>query len=104
MGVGNVEGRLFRVDTDTNTNHACEHIMLRAGLVGLQLPPLQAALMPLTPGDLLVFATDGIRPDFEEGINLTKTTAQIANGILSRHLKGNDDALVLVVRYLGLSS
>jgi negative regulator of sigma-B (phosphoserine phosphatase) len=100
MGVGNVEARLFRAEADVS--HACEYILLRAGLVGLQLPALQAALMPLTPGDLLVFATDGIQPSFEGGINLTETTTQIANGILNRHFKGTDDALVLVVRFLGL--
>ena len=101
MGVGNVEARLLRAEAEIS--HPCEHILLRGGLVGLQLPALQATLMPLAPGDLLVFATDGIQPGFETGINLKETSGQIADGILSRHFKGTDDALVLVVRYAGLS-
>jgi phosphoserine phosphatase RsbX len=101
MGVGNVEARLFRAEADIS--HPCEHILLRGGLVGLQLPAAQAALMPLAPGDLLVFATDGIQPGFESGINLTDTSKQIADGVLRRHFKGTDDALVLAVRYVGNS-
>jgi negative regulator of sigma-B (phosphoserine phosphatase) len=101
MGVGNVEARLFRAEADSS--HPCEHILLRGGLVGLQLPAAQAVLMPLAPGDLLVFATDGIQPGFESGINLTDTSKQIADGVLHRHFKGTDDALVLAVRYVGNS-
>ena len=99
LGVGNVEARLFRAEADIS--HPCEHILLRGGLVGLQLPALQASVMPLARGDLLVFATDGIQTGFEGGINQTETPQQIADGILRRHFKGTDDALVLVVRYDG---
>ena len=101
MGVGNVEARLFRAEADIS--HPCEHILLRAGLVGLQLPALHASMMPLVPGDLLVFATDGIQSGFESGINMTGPLQHIADGMLSRHFKGTDDALVLAVRYIGLS-
>ncbi|HEV2437913.1 MAG TPA: SpoIIE family protein phosphatase [Verrucomicrobiae bacterium] len=100
MGVGNVEARLFRAET--GISHPCEHILLRSGLIGLQLPSLQASMMPLAPGDLLIFATDGIQTGFEGGVNLTGPVQQIADGILRRHFKGTDDALVLVVRYTGL--
>ena len=101
IGVGNVEARLFRAEADVS--HPCEHILLRGGLVGLQLPALQATIMPLAAGDLLVFATDGIQTGFEGGINLTEPARQIADGILNRHFKGTDDALALVVRYHGPS-
>jgi hypothetical protein len=101
MGVGNVEARLFRAESETS--YPCEHILLRSGLIGLQLPALQASMMPLAPGDLLVFATDGIRVGFEGGVKLTDPVQQIADAILSRYFKGTDDALVLVVRYSGLS-
>lgn len=100
MGVGNVEARLFRAEAQTS--HPCEHVLLRSGLVGLQLPALQASVMPLAPGDLLVFATDGIQVGFESGINLADPVQQVADRILKRNFKGTDDALVLVVRYSGL--
>jgi hypothetical protein len=97
LGVGNVEAWLCRAESDIT--HPREHILLRSGVVGLQLPALHASLMPLAHGDLLVFATDGIRPGFEAQINLTESPRQMAEGILSRNCKGSDDALVLVARY-----
>lgn len=99
VGVGNVEARLFHIEA--NPSHPYEHILLRGGLVGLQLPAAQATLTSLAPGDLLVFATDGIEQDFEARVNPAETSRQIADGILHRHFKGTDDALVLVVRYAG---
>ncbi|MDE3067995.1 MAG: SpoIIE family protein phosphatase [Verrucomicrobiota bacterium] len=101
LGVGNVEARLFRADA--NTFPATENLLLRGGLVGLQLPALHASVMPLSPGDLLVFATDGLHTGFDQRINLTETPQQIADGILERHYKGLDDALILAARYLGPS-
>ena len=99
LGVGNVEGRLLRADA--SASHPRESVLLRGGMVGYQLPTLQASVIPVAAGDLLVLATDGIHPVFEDGINLNETPKQIAEKILSRHFKGNDDALVLVARYLG---
>ena len=101
LGVGNVEGRLFRADPNVTPAH--ENILLRGGLVGYQLPSLQASVLPIMRGDLLVFATDGLHVGFDQRINLTETPKQIADGIMKRHFKGNDDALVLAVRYLGAS-
>jgi hypothetical protein len=73
---------------------------LRGGVVGYQLPALRASVRPISPGDLLVFATDGIRAEFAQGLVLGDPPQQIADGILARHLKGNDDALVLVARVI----
>ncbi|HEY2329655.1 MAG TPA: SpoIIE family protein phosphatase [Verrucomicrobiae bacterium] len=100
LGVGNVEGRLLRADAVAS--HPRESVLLRGGMVGYQLPALQASVIPVAAGDLLILATDGIHPFFEDGINLSETPRQIADKILSRHFKGNDDALVLVARYLGV--
>jgi len=99
IGVGNVEGRLFRADPNILPAH--ENILLRGGLVGYQLPSLQASVLPIMRGDLLVFATDGLHAGFDQRINLTEKPRQIAEGILNRHFKGTDDALVLAARYLG---
>jgi hypothetical protein len=57
-------------------------------------------VQPICPGDLLVLATDGIRAGFAQGLALGDPPQQIADGILARHLKGNDDALVLVARIM----
>ena len=100
LGVGNVEGRLLR--PDDRGNHSSESVLLRSGLVGYQLPELQTSVVPVAPGDLLIFATDGVRPGFAEGINVSEAPGPLATGILSEHFKGTDDALVLVARYLGM--
>jgi phosphoserine phosphatase RsbX len=99
IGVGNVEGRLLRADT--SASHPSESLLLRGGLVGYQLPALQAGVLPIGPGDLLIFATDGVHAAFDQGINLADSVQKIADRILSRCFKGTDDALVLVIRYLG---
>jgi serine phosphatase RsbU (regulator of sigma subunit) len=100
LGVGNVEGRLLRADAGARPSS--ESVLLWGGLVGYQLPPLQARILPVAAGDLLIFATDGIDAEFGEEVNLCDAPGQIAHRILSRHFKGTDDALALVARYLGM--
>jgi len=99
LSVGNVEGMLLRADP--NARPAYEALLLRGGVVGGQLPLLSASIVPVMWGDTLILATDGIRSDFPQGLSLRDPPQQIADGILARHAKGTDDALVLVARYLG---
>ena|ERR1700687_2620663 len=101
-GVGNVEGVLLRADAKGGP--ARDYVLLLGGVVGLQLPPLRAFVIPVSPGDTLILATDGIHSGFAEGLPLEHSPQQIADHVLSRHAKGTDDALVLVARYLGGSS
>jgi phosphoserine phosphatase RsbX len=56
--------------------------------------------LPMHPGDIVIFATDGIRPDFADNIGTGGSPSMIANEILEHHALETDDALVLVVRYL----
>ncbi|PYI87329.1 MAG: stage II sporulation protein E (SpoIIE) [Verrucomicrobia bacterium] len=100
LGIGNVEGRLLRADAKAMP--PSESVLLRGGVVGYQMPTLQASVLPLGRGDVLILATDGIRVGFTAGLTLSDPPKQIAARILDRYFKGNDDALVLVVRYLGL--
>lgn len=97
IGVGNVDGRLFRARRLGDSG--VENILPHPGVLGHQLPPLRPKFTTITPGDLLVFATDGINPGYE--VNEAETPARIAEQILRHHFKGTDDALVLVFRYLG---
>jgi hypothetical protein len=48
-----------------------------------------------------MMATDGISPEFDEWPMLETDPQHLADEILIRHVKGIDDALVLVARYLG---
>ncbi len=99
LGVGNAEGILFRADQSASSPR--ESLSLRGGVVGYQLPSLRAQAVPVVPGDLLVFTTDGIRSEFARDLRLTDPPQHMADGVLARHARGTDDALVLVVRYLG---
>jgi serine phosphatase RsbU (regulator of sigma subunit) len=63
------------------------------------LPPLRSKPVNLMPGDALIMATDGIQPDFADGIGRQMPSQRLAEGLLGKYRKGNDDALVLVVHY-----
>ena len=101
LGIGNVQGVILRGPSGKAL--ANDILMLRAGVVGAQLPILQTTTVPFCPGDTLIFATDGIRSDFLEDLSLHGSSQKCADTILSRHSKSNDDALVLVARTPGLT-
>lgn len=100
LGVGNVQGVLMRASA--KNGNVQEVLMLRGGVVGSQLPPLQAAVLPVFEGDTLVFATDGVRGKFMESLFGLESPQRAADRILQRYHTGNDDALVLVVRLTGI--
>ncbi len=99
MGVGNVEGILLRAGLAAQP--ARESISLRGGVVGYQLPALRPSAVPISPGDTLILASDGIRSAFLSGLRIQGSPQQIAEAILARYARGTDDALVLVARYEG---
>ncbi len=101
-GVGNVDGVLMRGAANRQSRN--EAISTRGGVVGYRLPTLRAERHAVSAGDLLVMATDGIRSTFSSGIVTQFTAQEIAESILVRYSKGNDDAHVLVARYLGVRS
>jgi negative regulator of sigma-B (phosphoserine phosphatase) len=76
LGVGNVQGVLLR--------RGQEH----------------AAVLPVSIGDTLILATDGISSDFTRKLARNHSPQKAAESILARHGKATDDALVLVARYL----
>lgn len=98
-GVGNVEAVLTREDPRASPQR--ERILLRNGVVGYQLPPLRATALQIFPGDTLVFASDGLAHNFGEEAGAFGPVAEHADHLLRAHGKTNDDALVLVARYLG---
>ncbi len=77
-----------------------ESLLLRPGVLGVRLPRLSASVLQVSVGDLLVFATDGLKEGFEAHPHLRASPQQIADRILDQYGRGTDDALVLVARYL----
>lgn len=104
LGVGNVDCLLLRLSGGPPSREA---LLTRSGVVGYQLPPLKPVRLGIVPGDLLVFTTDGLRSGYIAGLSpldprLRRCPAQaIADDLLAGFGRPNDDALALVVRWLG---
>jgi phosphoserine phosphatase RsbX len=98
-GVGNVEGRL--VHAAAGAGAPTEGALTKGGVVGYNLPSIRVTSADLLAGDVMVLATDGIDSGFAQAIAAGGTAQEIADRILAEHGKEGDDALVVVVRYLG---
>lgn len=104
LGVGNVDVQLLRLSASPPAREA---LLMRSGVVGYQLPPLRAYHLSVIAGDLLIFTTDGIHSDFARALTAGdpllrhQPVQMIADRLLVRFGKTADDALVLVIRYLG---
>jgi hypothetical protein len=98
LGVGNVAGVLLR--GRGNPHPGGEAVLLRGGVVGYQLPPLSATVHTLNPGDCIVLATDGIRPEFADNLVADDHPQRLADRLMADFRREADDALVLVARYL----
>ena len=101
LGVGNVQGVLMR--SNAKRGNVQESLLLRAGVVGSQLPALHATVLPIVRGDTLFFATDGVRSDFSMTLSARENPQRAADRILEQYRSGNDDALVLVARLTGIT-
>jgi phosphoserine phosphatase RsbX len=99
LGVGNVEGRVLSGDPSA-TRPKCS-LALANGVAGHELPAVRTAALEVRPGDVLVFATDGVDPSFADSLDVSGSTRAITERIMARHRKPTDDALVVAVRYLG---
>ena len=101
LSVGNVAGVPLRAKLRGEVER--EHILMRGGVVGQRLPPLRAITLPLRKGDLLMFATDGVRHGFYDEVNIVGALQETADRILLEYGKVTDDALVWVGRWNGRS-
>lgn len=99
LAVGNVEARLLR--SEDGQLRVREAPLNHAGIVGHRLPLLRLAAVALRPGDLVAFATDGIRSGFEATLRWGLPTRLAADRILADYGKVTDDALILVGRWNG---
>ena len=96
LGVGNVQGVLMRARSAQG--NVQEPLLLRAGVVGCQLPLLQPTVLPIARGDTVYFATDGVHRAFFETLTALENPQKAADRILRQFQSGKDDALVLVTR------
>lgn len=97
LGVGNVGGVLLRADAGSRPARVT--LVASAGFIGAEQAHPTTRSVPLALGDTVILYSDGIKDGFAESVVLANTPKEIANFIITRHVKGNDDALVLVARY-----
>jgi phosphoserine phosphatase RsbX len=98
-GVGNVEARLVRGAASFGDRH--DSALVLGGVVGYNLPTVRPVTFDLFPGDAVAFATDGIEADYSASLAPGVPAQLLAERIQRRHAKGTDDALAVVVRYVG---
>ncbi|MGH2968479.1 MAG: SpoIIE family protein phosphatase, partial [Solirubrobacteraceae bacterium] len=98
-GVGNVEARLVRGAAAFGDRH--DSALVMGGVVGYNLPTVRPTMTDLLPGDAVAFATDGIESDYAASLSAGLPAQRLAERIFERHVKGTDDALAVVVRYVG---
>ena len=101
VGVGNVEGRLLR---RRESRPAHEALVALAGAAGVNVRYIRAATLGVEPGDTLVLATDGVDPGFADSLSVAGSAKEMARTILEAHARENDDALVVVARYVGAAA
>ncbi|MDO8543312.1 MAG: SpoIIE family protein phosphatase [Opitutaceae bacterium] len=99
LGIGNVETMLFRANPRVQPQRL--GVLLRGGVVGYQLPALHASVWPISVDDVVVFATDGLREDFGDGVNPADSVVQVVDRVMAQKFRGTDDGLVLACKYLG---
>jgi serine/threonine protein phosphatase PrpC len=97
LGVGNIGGIVLRADLGNRPSRIT--MVPSAGFIGGELAHPTARSVPLALGDTVILFSDGIKDGFAESLVLSNTPQEIANFVIARHVKGNDDALVLVARY-----
>jgi len=97
LGVGNVGGVLLRADLGNRPSRIT--LVPNAGFIGVEQTRPTTRSVPLAPGDTVILYSDGIKDGFAESLALSNTPQEIADFVITRQVKGNDDALVLVARY-----
>ena len=97
LGVGNIGGILLRADLGNRPSRIS--MVPNAGFIGGEPAHPTARSVPLALGDTIIMFSDGIKDGFAESLSLSNSPQEIADFIITRQVKGNDDALVLVARY-----
>jgi len=100
LAVGNVTGCILRGLRGPPSMIALPVVR---GALGVPWLRARLATQPLQRGDLLAITTDGIQPTFADHVRAVGGAHQLAEGIVASHARPNDDALAVIVRYLGRS-
>jgi negative regulator of sigma-B (phosphoserine phosphatase) len=98
MGVGNVTGIYWKFNQFNQLKQTL--FSLENGIVGTQLPPMQAEEITMSPGDIFILATDGINIQFAHEPPKLSSPDKIAENIFQIYRNKKDDGLIMVVQLL----
>ena len=96
IGIGNVAGVL--VQGGAGIEPRPQALLTRSGVIGDQLPALRPSVLPLAAQTMLVLASDGVSGEFAAALSLLLTPQRLAQRLLDRYGRQDDDATVLVFR------
>lgn len=99
LGVGNVQGILVPGGNSNGKDY--QSLVSRKGIVGYKLPSLQASVLPISVGDMLIFTTDGVQNSYIDNVDANNEPQEVVEFIASNYFKKSDDALILAARFLG---
>jgi serine/threonine protein phosphatase PrpC len=94
VGIGNIVLRKF--------GNISERAITQDGVIGYQIRTPNEKIMQITSGDILIMHTDGLASTFD--INdypeiLRDNAEVIANNLIDKFGKNNDDATCVVIRF-----
>ena len=95
LGTGNIKTVLLRRSAH---GFSCMDLLTYSGVVGAQLTKRASSQTEVTPGDVLILATDGIDRKFIDSIRYDEAPQTQAERLLAAYRSPTDDALVLVAR------
>ncbi|HEY9772367.1 MAG TPA: hypothetical protein V6C81_01005 [Planktothrix sp.] len=99
FGIGNVNGVLFRRSPAADPRY--HRIELISGLIGTGQVRLREMCLPIKPGDLLIFATEGVADTFVEALPIDGKPRLVADQLMAKYCAPDTDCAMIVVRYLG---
>jgi negative regulator of sigma-B (phosphoserine phosphatase) len=99
FGMGNIEALLWHRSMHTSPRY--HQLALQTGLAGQGLSSLNEKCMPVHPGDLVILTSDGIFPGVVEALPIEGRPRAVADKLLQDYAKDNEEATLLVTRYLG---
>ena len=99
FGVGNIQGYLHHRSPIADPRY--HWLKLQQGFVGDNQFTIRETTYPVRMGDVLILASDGIRPEFSSALPIEGKPRIVADALLAQYALPEDDSLILVTRYLG---
>jgi len=98
-GAGNVQGVLFHRNAAAEPRY--HRLITDNALLGSGSCILREMRVPVKPGDLVIFASDGVSPKFVDALPIDGKPRLVADELLANHCKEDTDCALVLVRYLG---